>query len=90
MKKTHLVMGLACLLAFNSCRKDNRPAEEEEVYVVTDIVDPGRLVAASAKGKLDTLARDFAFSEGPAVDKQGNIFFTDQPNDKIFKWDVSN
>lgn len=89
MKTKHLLMGLACLVAFNSCRKDPGTVEPpEEEYVVTDIVDPGRLVAASAKGKLDTLARDFGFSEGPAVDKQGNIFFTDQPNDKIFKWDV--
>ncbi|GAB2976550.1 SMP-30/gluconolactonase/LRE family protein [Mucilaginibacter puniceus] len=79
-------MGLVCVVAFNSCKKDEKNPEDE--YVASDIVDPGRLVAASAKGKLDTLARDFAFSEGPAVDKEGNIFFTDQPNDKIFKWDV--
>jgi gluconolactonase len=34
------------------------------------------------------VARQFAFTEGPAVDKQGNIFFTDQPNDKIWKYDL--
>ncbi len=28
----------------------------------------------------------YSFTEGPAVDADGNIFFTDQPNDKIFKW----
>lgn len=28
----------------------------------------------------------FKFTEGPAVDKRGNVFFTDQPNDKIYKW----
>ncbi|WP_460692884.1 SMP-30/gluconolactonase/LRE family protein [Mucilaginibacter puniceus] len=86
MKRNYLLMGLVCVVAFNSCKKDEKNPEDE--YVASDIVDPGRLVAASAKGKLDTLARDFAFSEGPAVDKEGNIFFTDQPNDKIFKWDV--
>jgi gluconolactonase len=32
------------------------------------------------------VARQFAFTEGPAVDRQGNIFFTDQPNDKIWKY----
>ena len=32
------------------------------------------------------VARQFKFTEGPAVDKQGNIFFTDQPNDKIWKY----
>lgn len=30
----------------------------------------------------------FKFTEGPAVDKKGNIFFTDQPNDKIWKYDL--
>ena len=28
----------------------------------------------------------YAFTEGPAVDQEGNIYFTDQPNDKIYKW----
>lgn len=86
MKRKYLLMGLVCLVAFSSCKKNE--SNPDDGYVASDIVDPGRLVAASAKGKLDTLARDFGFSEGPAVDKEGNIFFTDQPNDKIFKWDV--
>jgi gluconolactonase len=34
------------------------------------------------------LAEGFAFTEGPAADKQGNIYFTDQPNDKIYVWTV--
>ncbi|HTL07881.1 MAG TPA: SMP-30/gluconolactonase/LRE family protein, partial [Chitinophagaceae bacterium] len=34
------------------------------------------------------VAEQFAFTEGPAVDKAGNIYFTDQPNDKIWKYDV--
>ena len=29
---------------------------------------------------------DYAFTEGPAVDPNGNVYFTDQPNDKILKW----
>lgn len=28
----------------------------------------------------------FTFTEGPAVNRMGDIFFTDQPNDKIYKW----
>ena len=38
--------------------------------------------------KLERLAGDFKFTEGPAVDAQGNVFFTDQPNDRILKWSV--
>jgi gluconolactonase len=28
----------------------------------------------------------FQFTEGPAVDAAGNVFFTDQPNDRIMQW----
>jgi gluconolactonase len=37
---------------------------------------------------LQTLADTFAFSEGPCCDSEGNVFFTDQPNDRILKWSV--
>ncbi len=30
----------------------------------------------------------FTFTEGPSADKMGNIFFTDQPNNKIWKYDT--
>jgi gluconolactonase len=39
-------------------------------------------------GKPELIVRQFSFTEGPAVDKKGNIFFTDQPNDKIYKYDT--
>lgn len=40
-----------------------------------------------AKGaELQTLAQDYSFTEGPAVDAMGNVYFTDQPNDRILKW----
>ena len=37
---------------------------------------------------LQKLAGDFAFTEGPASDREGNVFFTDQPNDRILKWSI--
>ena len=37
---------------------------------------------------LQKLAAGFAFTEGPACDREGNVFFTDQPNDRILKWSV--
>jgi gluconolactonase len=36
--------------------------------------------------KPQLISKQFSFTEGPAVDKQGNVFFTDQPNNKIWKY----
>jgi gluconolactonase len=47
---------------------------------VSKIIAPG--------ATLEKLAGGFAFTEGPAADKDGNVFFTDQPNDRILEWSV--
>ena len=36
--------------------------------------------------ELQTLAMEFKFTEGPIADADGNVYFTDQPNDRIMKW----
>lgn len=36
--------------------------------------------------KLQLVSDQFGFTEGPATDKNGNVFFTDQPNNKIWKY----
>src|SRR5438034_11401831 len=38
--------------------------------------------------KLEKLSGEFKFTEGPTSDREGNVFFTDQPNDRIMKWSV--
>jgi gluconolactonase len=38
--------------------------------------------------KLEKLAEGFKFTEGPSVDPKGNVYFTDQPNDRILKYDT--
>jgi gluconolactonase len=43
-----------------------------------------KLIAANAKPVL--VSSDFTFTEGPAADEDGNVYFTDQPNDRIMKW----
>jgi gluconolactonase len=39
-------------------------------------------------GKVRLVSRQFAFTEGAAVDRKGNIFFTDQPHNRIWEYDV--
>src|SRR5216110_3316414 len=55
------------------------------------LLTAGFLRAADSKiiapgATLEKLAGGFEFTEGPAADKDGNVFFTDQPNDRIVKW----
>jgi len=38
---------------------------------------------------LEKLAGEYSFTEGPAADAPGNVFFTDQPNDRIVKWNAA-
>lgn len=58
-------------------------AVEAAALPITDTLSP---VYENAKPEL--VSRQFSFTEGPAVDKKGNIYFTDQPNDKIWKYDT--
>ena len=39
------------------------------------------------KAKIEQAGSGFAFTEGPAVASDGRVYFTDQPNDKIYIWD---
>jgi gluconolactonase len=41
------------------------------------------------EAKLLKIGSGFIFTEGPAVDKMGNVFFTDQPNNTIVKWSAN-
>ncbi|HUX96033.1 MAG TPA: SMP-30/gluconolactonase/LRE family protein [Bacteroidales bacterium] len=48
---------------------------------LTSIIEDG--------AQLEKLADGFLFTEGPTADADGNVFFTDQPNDRIMVWKVS-
>lgn len=45
-----------------------------------DLIEPGATV--------EKLSGEFKFTEGPAADAAGNVYFTDQPNDRILVWSV--
>ena len=33
------------------------------------------------------ISGSYSFTEGPAADAKGDVYFTDQPNNKIYRWD---
>jgi gluconolactonase len=43
----------------------------------------------SGETSVQKLAGGFAFTEGPTCDAEGNVLFTDQPNDRILKWSTA-
>jgi gluconolactonase len=48
---------------------------------------PGGETGVIAPGAaLEKRAGDFQFTEGPTCDAAGDLFFTDQPNDRILEW----
>ncbi len=50
---------------------------------------PAKLQGIIAPGAgVIELASSFSFTEGPAVDAQGNVYFTDQHNNRIHKWSI--
>lgn len=55
------------------------------VLIAQHLYDSIPLVAK--KAELKKISSEFLFTEGPIADKAGNVFFTDQPNDRIMKWD---
>lgn len=46
------------------------------------------LIAKDAEVQL--VSSGYSFTEGPAVAPNGDVFFTDQPNDRILKWSAKN
>lgn len=49
---------------------------------------PEDIVAKDAE--LTLVSEEFKFTEGPAMAKNGDVYFTDQPNNRIVKWDCRN
>jgi gluconolactonase len=84
--KTHArifaaVLGSLAFLSYAGSAAAGDPPPPSGIY------DPLGLVS-SRNAQVVTVADGFSFTEGPAVDRHGNVFFTDQPNDRIWRWDA--
>ncbi len=76
-------LGLLLLLAVPACTPRISPPGTAAATTPPE-TSP---VAAGATPQL--LARQFSFTEGPAPDRAGNVYFTDQPNNQIWRYDFA-
>lgn len=68
-----------CRLLFLLLFAAVQPLFSAEEKLCDSLVESGAEVTKVASG--------FLFTEGPAVAADGRVFFTDQPNDRIYIWD---
>ncbi len=63
--------------------------KNEGIELVAVMKNTAKSSGVTAPGaKVTLLAEGFKFTEGPAADAEGNVYFTDQPNDRICEWSV--
>jgi len=79
--KYPIVIVAASLLIFSGC-----PQKTETESPSASIEQLGPLIAPDAK--VEKLASGFQFTEGPAADAKGNIYFSDIPNKRIHIWSI--
>lgn len=48
--------------------------------------DRSRWVTENPDATVQLVSDQFKFTEGPTVDREGNVYFTDQPNNRIVLW----
>jgi len=65
-----LLFGLFCVICLSGKSQENN--------LESNLIENGATVTKVASG--------YAFTEGPSVAQDGRVFFSDQPNDKIFIW----
>ncbi|MGB2865083.1 MAG: SMP-30/gluconolactonase/LRE family protein, partial [Sedimentisphaerales bacterium] len=58
------------------------------ILVAALVWSDARASVVADGAKVEKLAGGFSFTEGPAADTQGNVFFTDIPNNRIHKWSL--
>lgn len=59
-------------------------ASGQETESKQEAESPGKVTLAEVK----LVGDGYKFTEGPTVDSEGNVYFTDQPNDRIVKWSI--
>ena len=57
------------------------------VYAFTAFGKKGEQGLIAKDAKIEQAGSGYSFTEGPATAPDGKVYFTDQPNDRIYVWD---
>ena len=76
MKNISLLLIALALISCNNRSAENSDQENEANQETIDVKE------------VEKLAGNFSFTEGPAVDSKGNVYFTDIPNHLILIWTI--
>ncbi|MDO7171250.1 SMP-30/gluconolactonase/LRE family protein [Mariniflexile sp. AS56] len=57
------------------------------VFFIDAMSSQTKIKLIKKNAQVEMIETGFLFTEGPAVAKNGTVYFTDQPNDKIHMWD---
>lgn len=79
-KVAAILLGFGFTLWIGTMTSYSQIPPPQTILDKTGIVAPDASVEKSSDG--------YAFTEGPTADANGNVFFTDQPNDRILRWDA--
>ena len=59
------------------------------LFVIAANANAQQIAPYDTTNKPQLISRQFKFTEGASTDKYGNVFFTDQPNNKIWEYDTN-
>ena len=76
------ILSAGCTIVLSSCFNEKKMSDTNNAKMVKN--DTSKILKAGAELKL--ISSQFSFTEGPAMAKNGDVYFTDQPNDKIWKY----
>jgi len=60
------------------------------LFIIAISINAQKNDESIAASKVEKIAGNFKFTEGPAADAQGNVYFTDIPNHLILAWTINN
>lgn len=76
----------SCCTAWLLLAGGNMVLAQEADVVAAQVSEPWTTRVTVEGAELKLVTGDCKFTEGPAADRDGRVYFTDQPNDRILRW----